>query len=85
MSKLLPNPTFPKSNNIDLNFDLESALEKMSVTIPLKEIIKVPSMKNRFERFFKVHDEPVDPPIMLQEDHFRVQYDGHPPFLCHYK
>jgi hypothetical protein len=23
----------------------------------------------------------MDPPIMLQEDHFRVQYDGHPPFF----
>jgi hypothetical protein len=54
MSKLLPNPTFPKVNNIDLNFDLESDLAKMSVIVPLKEIIKIPSMKNMFKRLFKV-------------------------------
>jgi hypothetical protein len=81
MSRLLPNPTLPKANNADMNFDLESALAKMSVIVPLKEIIKVPSMKNRFERFFKVQDEPIYPPIMLQADHFRVQYDDHPPFF----
>jgi hypothetical protein len=28
MSKLLPNPTLPKSNNIDLNFDLENHFVK---------------------------------------------------------
>jgi hypothetical protein len=38
-------------------------------------------MKNRFERIFKVHNESIDPPIMLQADHFRVQYDDHPPFF----
>jgi len=54
VSRLLPNPTFPKSNNVGLNFELESSLEKMSATKPLKEIIKFPSMKNMFERFFKV-------------------------------
>jgi hypothetical protein len=81
MSKVLPNPTSPKANNIDLNFDLESTLAKMSVIVPLKEIIKVPYMKNRFERFFKVQDEPVNPHIILQADHFRFQYDDHPPFF----
>jgi hypothetical protein len=77
VSRLLPNPTLAKAYNTKLNFDLESALAKMSVTVPLKEIIKVPSMKNRFERFFKVQDEPIDPPIMLHADHFNVQYDDH--------
>jgi hypothetical protein len=38
-------------------------------------------MKNRFERLFKVQNESIDPPIMLQADHFRVQYDDHPPFF----
>jgi hypothetical protein len=53
----------------------------MNVTIPLREVIKVPSVKERFEICFKVLDEPMDPPIMLQVDHFRIQYYGHPPFI----
>jgi hypothetical protein len=38
-------------------------------------------MKNKVEKFFKVQGEPVDPPIMLQANHFRLQYDEHPPFF----
>jgi hypothetical protein len=80
MNIILPkNP--PKTNNMDLNFDFEGALEKMHVTIPLREAIKVPYVKERFNFFFKVSDEPMDPPIMLQVDHFRVQYGRHPPFF----
>jgi hypothetical protein len=66
---------------VDLNFDFEGALSKMHVTIPLKEVIKVPSVKERFDNFFQGSDGPMDPPIMLQADHFRVQYDEHPPFF----
>jgi hypothetical protein len=41
---LLPkNP--PKTDKVDLNFDFEGALAKMHVTIPLREVIKVPSVK----------------------------------------
>jgi hypothetical protein len=44
MNILLPeNP--PKTKKVDLNFDFEGALEKMCVTIPLREVIKVPSVK----------------------------------------
>ena len=80
MNILLPK-TSSKTNKVDLNFDLEGALAKMHVTISLKEIIKVPSMKERFDKFFNMLDEPIDPPIMFQADHFRVLYNGHPPFF----
>jgi hypothetical protein len=53
----------------------------MHVTIPLKEVIKVPSIKERFDNFFKGLGRPMDPPIMLAFDDFRVQYDEHPPFF----
>jgi hypothetical protein len=46
---------FPKKSNterVNLNFDLEGALSKMLVTIPLREVIKVPSIKERFDNFF---------------------------------
>lgn len=80
VSRLLPNPTLPKENDIDLNTDFESVLAKIKVTMPLREILKIPSMRSRFERFFKVPSEPMDPPIMLQANHFKMQYDEHPPF-----
>jgi hypothetical protein len=47
---------FPKTSNterVNLNFDLEGALSKMLVTIPLREVIKVPSIKERFDDFFQ--------------------------------
>jgi hypothetical protein len=52
MNILLPkNP--PKTHKVDLNFDFEGALEKMHVTIPLREVMKVPSIKERFIFFSK--------------------------------
>jgi hypothetical protein len=64
-----------------LNFDFEGALSKMHVTIPLKEVIKVPYVKERFDNLFQESDGPMDPPIMLQADHFRVQHGENPPFF----
>jgi hypothetical protein len=77
----LPPLEAPKTERADLNFDFEGALSKMHVTIPLKEVIKIPFIKERFDKFFKATDGPMDPPIMFQVDHFRVQYDEHPPFF----
>jgi hypothetical protein len=52
MNILLPkNP--PKTNKVDLNFDFEGVLAKMHVTISLREVIMVPSVKERFECFFQ--------------------------------
>jgi hypothetical protein len=79
-SNILP-PKTPKNERVDLKFDFEGALSKMHVTIPLREVIKVLSVKERFDNFFKGSDGPMDPPIMLQADHFRVQYDEHSPFF----
>jgi hypothetical protein len=80
MNIILPkNP--PKTNKVDLNFDFDGALAKMQVTIPLREVIKVPYVKERFIFFFKSSDGPMDPSIMLQVDCFRVQYDGNPRFF----
>jgi hypothetical protein len=64
-----------------LNFEFEGALAKMYVIIPIREVIKDPSVKESFEFFSKVLDEPMDPPILLQVDHFSVQYDGNPPLF----
>jgi hypothetical protein len=57
-SNILP-PKIPKTERVDLNFDFEGALSKMHVTIPLREVIKVPSVKERFDNFFKGSDAPV--------------------------
>jgi len=74
-------PKTSKTERVNLNFDFEGALSKMHVTIPLKEVIKIPSVKERFDNFLQGSDGPMDPPIMLQAAHFRVQYDEHPPFF----
>ena len=76
---LLPNTS--KAERVDLNFDFEGALSKQHVTIPLKEVIKVPFVKEQFDNLFQGSDGPMDPPIMLKADHFRVQYDENPPFF----
>jgi hypothetical protein len=74
-------PKTSKAGKVDLNFDFEGALSKMHVNVPLREAIKIPSIKERFDTFFSGSDEPMDPPIMLQDDHFRVQYGENPPFF----
>ena len=53
----------------------------MNVNVPLRDTIKIPSIKERFDTFFSGSTEPMDPPIMLQDDHFRVQYGEDPPFF----
>jgi hypothetical protein len=53
----------------------------MNVNVPLRDVIKIPSIKERFDTFFSRSAEPMDPPIMLQADHFRVQYGENPPFF----
>jgi hypothetical protein len=68
-------------DKITLDFDLEGALSKMHVNVPLKEAIKIPSIKERFNNFFSRTVEPVDPPIMLQANHFRIHYGENPPFF----
>jgi hypothetical protein len=65
-------PKTSKAGKVDLNFDFEGALSKMHVNVPLREAIKIPSIKERFDTFFSGSDEPMDPPIMLQANHFRV-------------
>jgi hypothetical protein len=71
-------PKTSKTSEVDLDFDFEGALLKMHVNVPLKEEIKIPSIKERFNTFFSGSAEPMDSPIMLQADHFRVQYGENP-------
>jgi hypothetical protein len=78
--EVLP-PKTPKADKITLDFDFEGALSKMHVNVPLKEAVKIPSIKERFNTFFSGTIEPMDPPIMLQADHFRIQYGENPPFF----
>jgi hypothetical protein len=78
--EVLP-PKTPKPDKITLDFDFEGALSKMHVNVPLKEAVKIPSIKERFNTFFSGIAEPMDPPIMLQDDHFRIQYSENPPFF----
>jgi hypothetical protein len=77
----VPPPKKPKTDKITLDFDFEGALAKMHVNVPLKEAIKIPTIKDRFNNFFAGTPEPEDPPIMLQANHFRIHYGDNPPFF----
>jgi hypothetical protein len=55
-------PKTSETERVNLNFDFEGALAKMHVTIPLKEVIKAPSVKEHFDNFFQGLDGPMDPP-----------------------
>ena len=55
------HPKTSKTERVNLNFDFEGALSKMHVTIPLKEVIRVPSVKERFDNFFQGLDGPMTP------------------------
>jgi hypothetical protein len=79
-SEVLP-PKNPKADKIILDFDFEGALSKMHVNVPLKEAVKIPSIKERFNTLFSGMAEPMDTSIMLQADHFRIQYGENPPFF----
>jgi hypothetical protein len=74
-------PKTSKIGKVDLNFDFEGVLSKMHVNVPLREEIKIPPIKERFDTFFLGSGEPMDPPIMLQADHFKVQHGENPPFF----
>jgi hypothetical protein len=80
-SSKVPPSKKPKADKISLDFDLEGALEKMHVNVPLKEAIKIPTIKECFNNFFAGTPEHEDPPIMLQENHFRIHYGDNPPFF----
>jgi hypothetical protein len=79
--KVPPQPTFPKNDEIDLNIDMDGILEKVNIHVPLIEIIKIPSMRNKVEIFLKVQGEPRDPPILLQANHLRRTNEDYPPFF----
>jgi hypothetical protein len=77
----VPPPKKTKADPIALDFDFEGALAKMNVSVPLREVIKIPTIKQRFNNFFVGTPEPEDPPIMLQANHFRIHYGDNPPFF----
>jgi hypothetical protein len=80
LPEVLP-PKTSKTNKVTLDFDFEGSLSNMHVNVPLKEAINIPSIKERFNIFFSGTIEPMDPPIILQDDHFRIQFGENPPFF----
>jgi hypothetical protein len=65
-----PQPILPKSNDIDLNIDMANILAKVNIHVPLTEIMKIPSMRDKVKRFLSIQEESEDPPILLQANHF---------------
>jgi hypothetical protein len=77
----LPQPTSPRNDEIDLNIDIVSILEKVNVCTSHMEMIKIPSMRNKVERFLRVQGELGDPPILIQANHCRRYCEENPPFF----
>jgi hypothetical protein len=48
-----PQPTLPKNDDIDLNIDMTSVLEKINVHVPLTEIMKIPSLRDKVKKIPK--------------------------------
>jgi hypothetical protein len=69
------------SDEIDLNIDIARRLAKVNIHVPLTEITKIPSMRNKVEIFLRVQGEPKDPPILLQANHLRQTNEEYPPFF----
>ena len=76
-----PQPIFPKSNDLELNIDLDNILEKVNILVPLTEIMKIPSMRDKVKRFLTIQEESEDPPILLQANHFEPTIEEHVPLF----
>jgi len=46
-----PQPIFPKDRDIDLNIDMTNVLTKINVYVPLIEIMKIPSIREKVNIF----------------------------------
>jgi len=60
---------------------MASILSKFNAPIPLTEIIKIPSMRNKVEIFSRVQGKLGVPPILLQANHLRQTNEEYPPFF----
>jgi hypothetical protein len=76
-----PQPTLPKTDDIDLNIDMASILAKVNVPIPLTEIMKIPSLRDKVKKFLSIQDESKDPPVLLQTMHYDQSKEEHAPFF----
>jgi hypothetical protein len=70
-----------KNDNIDLNIDMASVLEKVNVPIPLIEIMKIPSSRDKVKRFLSIQDDSKDPLVLLQAMHYDQSEEEHAPFF----
>jgi hypothetical protein len=56
-----------------------SVLEKVNVSIPLIEIMKIPSLRDKVKRFLSIQDESEDPHVLLKSMHYDRSKEEHTP------
>jgi hypothetical protein len=75
------NPTPPstshKNDDVQLNVDVMNVLAKVTIPIPLTELIKIPSQMDKVRKLLSIEDEPEDPPIVLQTMNYDRKNGGH--------
>jgi hypothetical protein len=49
--------------------------------IPLTEIMKIPSLRDKVKIFLSIQDESKDPPVVLQAMHYDHSKEEHAPFF----
>lgn len=52
LNLLTANPLMRKAKKIELDIDVEGALKKVVVPVPLKELMKIPSEIEKVHKFF---------------------------------
>jgi len=63
-----------------LNIDVPTMIGKMNMTVPMKKMCKIPSVRREVLKLLKVSTEQEDPPIILNTMYLGCQNDPNPPF-----
>jgi hypothetical protein len=60
---------------------MASILEKVNVLFPLIEIMKIPYLMDKENKFLSIQESYEDPPILLQSMHYDPRKEEHAPFF----
>lgn len=80
-TNVAPPLILPKNDDIDLNIDMTSVLAKINILVPLTEIMKIPSLRDKVKKIPSIQDESEDPNVVLQVMHYDRRNGGHAPFF----
>jgi hypothetical protein len=62
-------------------FDLTNVLAKVTIHVPLTELVNIPSQMHKVREFLSIEEEPEDPHVVLQTMSNDRKTGGHTPFF----